>query len=90
MSKARQMPLPSAAQQFIHTCRAHPASVNETYWQHMGFAMRMSFRLFRASAAALVHAILPAFCETTASREITAMHNKITQRHVDEGQNSAV
>lgn len=84
MSRTKQLPLPNAAQQFIHTCRTHPASVNETYWQHMWFAMSMSFRLFKAGAAALLHAFLPACCETTASREITAMHNKISHRHVDE------
>ncbi|WP_348524089.1 DUF6356 family protein [Phaeobacter sp. J2-8] len=38
---------------------AHPASVNESYGQHLRFALRFSGLLFLAAGAALVHAILP-------------------------------
>ncbi len=69
------------AQQFLRTCREHPAEVNETYFQHMRFAMRMAFRLLKAASAALLHSLVPALCETTASREVCAMHDEITRRH---------
>ena len=49
----------------------------------MCFAARMSGRLFKAGAAALLHSIVPGWCETTASREICAMHNEITQRKAE-------
>lgn len=68
-------------QGFLKTCRAHPAEVDETYFQHMCFAARMSGRLFKAGAAALLHSVVPGCCETTASREICAMHNEITSRN---------
>lgn len=74
------MPANSSLQSFFKTCRDHAAEVDETYWQHMGFASRMSARLFKAGAAALLHSIVPAWCETTASREISAMHEEITRR----------
>lgn len=74
------MPSNSSVQGFIKTCRDHPAEVNETYWQHMRFAACMSGRLFKASAAAMLHSIVPGWCETTASREIAAMHEEITSR----------
>ncbi|MGY3437830.1 MULTISPECIES: DUF6356 family protein [unclassified Marinovum] len=60
---------------------AHPASVNESYFQHMRFALRFSGLLFFAAGAALVHAVLPALCEKTASRAVIRLHDMVTRRH---------
>ena len=59
----------------------HPASVDESYFQHMGFALRFAFWLFVAGFAALIHAVIPAACEKTASK-ITA---KLYQRTANRG-----
>jgi hypothetical protein len=59
----------------------HPASVDETYFGHMAFALGFAFWLGVAAAAALVHAVLPFACETTASRILTRLHAKIAERH---------
>ena len=59
---------------------AHPRSVGESYLEHSGFAFRMAVRLIGAGAAALVHAIVPCLCETTASRIIMAMHSDSVAR----------
>ena len=59
----------------------HPASVDETYFEHMRFASSFAFWLFDAAGAALVHAVVPALCESTASRIITRLHNRMTNRH---------
>jgi len=59
----------------------HPASVGETYGQHFLFALRFSGRLFLASGAAFVHALIPALCEQTASKRIKAMHHDLTHRN---------
>ena len=61
--------------------KAHPASVNATYWQHARFAFGMSVKLFAAGGAALVHAIFPQMFETTASRIIREIHHKMENRH---------
>ena len=45
----------------------HPRSVNESYFEHMGFALWFASRLLTAGGAALVHAVLPCCCEKTAS-----------------------
>ena len=37
----------------------HPAAVGETYWQHMMYAIGLSYYFFRASLQALIHAFLP-------------------------------
>ncbi len=60
---------------------AHPASVDETYFGHMRFALGFAFWLGLAAVAALVHAIVPALCETTASRILKRLNAKITSRH---------
>lgn len=75
------MPSRTSVQSFLRTCRDHPAEVDETYWQHMRFAARISGRLFKASAAAMLHSIVPGWCETTASREICTLHDEITKRN---------
>tara|TARA_R110002051_G_scaffold1008_12_gene5057 strand:- start:13758 stop:13997 length:240 start_codon:yes stop_codon:yes gene_type:complete len=59
----------------------HPATVNETFLQHMRFAFGFSFWLGVASLAALVHAFIPALCETTASRILNRLHARIQARH---------
>ncbi len=59
----------------------HPASVDETYFEHMRFASSFAFWLLFAAGAALVHAIVPALCESTASRIINRLHNRMTNRH---------
>lgn len=59
----------------------HPATVQETYFQHMRFALGFAFWLTVAGFAALVHAIIPALCETTASRILTRLTAKMTARH---------
>ncbi|MFN3664081.1 DUF6356 family protein [Yoonia sp.] len=59
----------------------HPASVNESYFAHMRFAFGFAFWLGVASLAALVHALIPALCETTASRILKRLHARIMSRH---------
>ncbi|MEO9865575.1 MAG: DUF6356 family protein [Yoonia sp.] len=59
----------------------HPATVNETYFGHMKFAFSFAFWLGVAAFAALLHAIVPALCETTASRILMRLHGRITARH---------
>ena len=52
---------------------AHPQSVGETYFEHMGVAAGFGLRLLGASIAAFVHAVLPFAFERTASRTILGM-----------------
>jgi hypothetical protein len=59
----------------------HPATVNETYFQHMRFAFSFAFWLGAAAMAALVHAFIPALFETTASRILKRLHARIESRH---------
>lgn len=58
----------------------HPQTVGESYFEHMRFALWFSSRLLMAGGAALVHAVLPFLCETTASRIIRELHQRIDGR----------
>ncbi len=57
---------------------AHPASVGETYWQHMGMALGFSARMMAGALVALVHAFLPCLFEKTGSRMIENLYRRMT------------
>jgi len=68
---------------------AHPRTVDESYLQHSAFALRIASRLLLAGTAALVHAIVPCLCQTTASRIVLAMNADIVARRAKANQPQA-
>ena len=58
----------------------HPAKVDETFFQHMLFALKFSGLLFAAAGAALVHAIIPCLFEKTASKIIARLYARTHNR----------
>ena len=58
----------------------HPRKVDETYAEHFLFALRFSTLLFAAAGAALVHALVPAWFEKTASGIITELYQQTRDR----------
>ena len=59
---------------------SHPQTVDESYGEHFRFALGFAARLFGAGCAALIHAIIPCLFESTASRMIREMHERIARR----------
>lgn len=59
---------------------AHPASVDESFFEHMWFALRFAGLLFVAAGAALLHAIVPCMFEKTASGIIEKLHHRMHNR----------
>jgi hypothetical protein len=59
---------------------SHPQAVDESYGEHFLFALGFAACLFGAGLAALVHAVVPCLFETTASRLIGKMHERIADR----------
>jgi Family of unknown function (DUF6356) len=55
----------------------HPASVGETYTEHMQVAAGFGLRLFLASLACFVHALLPFLFERTGSTAIQSLHGSM-------------
>jgi len=58
----------------------HPASVDETYFEHMAFAAGFSAKLFAAAFAAMIHALLPFLFEKTASGIIRTLYERTHNR----------
>jgi hypothetical protein len=58
----------------------HPRSVGETYLEHLGFAMGVARGLFLAGAAAFIHALVPALCQTSVSKRITRLATRVSPR----------
>ena len=56
---------------------AHPATVGETYGEHMVMAGSFALKLLLASLACLVHALLPFLFEKTGSRMICQLHDRM-------------
>lgn len=60
----------------------HPASVGETYWQHLASAWSFSWRMAVASLACLIHALLPFLFTKYGSETITQLHDRmVINRH---------
>ena len=65
---------------FFRAFKDHPASVGESYMEHMAFAGWFALELFLAGGAALIHALVPPLFETTASTRIRALYHRIESR----------
>jgi len=53
----------------------HPASVGESYFEHMGVASRFSANLLLAGLACMVHAVLPFAFVKTGSKMINGLYS---------------
>jgi hypothetical protein len=68
---------------------AHPASVGETYSQHMRFAFRFGSQMLAGGAAAVIHSICPFLFVTTASR-INDQLSRCARARMDAGCDSSM
>lgn len=59
---------------------AHPASVGETYTEHLAAAARLGIGLIAAGLACLLHALVPAAFEDRASRAVARLHRELAER----------
>lgn len=60
----------------------HPASVGESYTEHMHTAAWFGWRMFLGSLACFVHAILPFLFTRTGSATITLLHDRMVVNRV--------
>jgi hypothetical protein len=58
----------------------HPRTVNESYFEHAGFAGRFAATLFLAALCALVHAVFPAIFDKTASKMVAKLYAQTSGR----------
>ncbi|MFH5926089.1 DUF6356 family protein [Roseomonas xinghualingensis] len=60
----------------------HPASVGETYVEHMHTAAWFGWRMLLGSLACFVHALLPFLFTRTGSATITQLHDRMVVNRV--------
>jgi hypothetical protein len=60
----------------------HPASVDETYFQHMGMALGFGGRMLVGGLACFVHGLFPWLCLTRGSDTIRALHHRMVTHRV--------
>lgn len=56
---------------------AHPASVGETYWQHMRSAFGFGVAMIAGGLACLAHGLLPFLFTSTGSRTVGVLHDRM-------------
>jgi Family of unknown function (DUF6356) len=61
----------------IRAFSEHPASVGETYTEHMGRASCFGVRMIAAGVACLLHALLPFLFVHTGSRAIAELNERM-------------
>ena len=61
----------------LHHFTDHPASVDETYTEHMAMALSFAGPLFLAALCALVHAFLPFVFEKSSSKIVTRLYERM-------------
>lgn len=64
----------------IRKTSKHLEMVNEGYFEHMSFALKFSMRMIFGGFGGLIHAIIPAFHQTTASRTVRSLHKDMEER----------
>jgi hypothetical protein len=55
----------------------HPASVGESYLEHLGRATGFGLRMVFAGLACLLHGLLPFMFQRTGSRAISELHERM-------------
>ena len=63
----------------------HPNSVGESYTEHQTFALDVSFQLFIAAFACLIHALVPALFERTASTIVNEVYSIMQKKRAPRG-----
>lgn len=58
----------------------HPASVDETYAQHLLTAASFGAKMIGAGLACMAHGLLPAVFETRGSDTVRALHERMAAR----------
>ena len=55
----------------------HPATVGETYTQHLGHALGFGLRMVFAGLACMIHALVPALFVRTGSETVATLYDRM-------------
>lgn len=63
----------------------HPASVGETYFEHLGMALGFAGRMMLAAVVCTAHAFLPFLFEKTGSRMVADLYHRTGPGRIQPG-----
>jgi hypothetical protein len=58
----------------------HPASLGESYGEHLREASRFGLAMVVGGAACMIHALVPALFETRGSDTVAQLHDKLVRK----------
>lgn len=58
----------------------HPAAVGESYGEHFRVAGRFGAKMIVGGCGALLHAVVPALCQTAGSRTVDGLHAEMVAK----------
>jgi hypothetical protein len=64
---------------------AHPRLIGETYTEHFSVAGKFGLTMIRGGVCALLHALVPAWCETTGSDTIRRLNKIMVEQRAAKG-----
>jgi hypothetical protein len=59
---------------------AHPRTVGEGYWEHFSVASRFGIQMLIGGGKAMVHAVFPNLCQTSASDTVVKLHAILVEK----------
>ncbi len=68
----------------------HPATVGESYTEHLGVATRFGARMILGGLGAVLHGVFPFLFTTTGSRTVEALHAEMVAKRGAEAQKRTV
>ena len=72
-------------ERFQRFFREHPASVGESYLEHLAKAFGFGLRLIATGVACLVHALVPAAFSTAASNTVRSLYRGMVVEREERG-----
>ncbi|OVZ61220.1 hypothetical protein CDO44_06140 [Pigmentiphaga sp. NML080357] len=67
---------------------SHPASVGESYFEHLAASWGFARRMFTAALAGLVHGLFPFLCVSTGSSIVKQLNERMVVNRVKGGAGS--
>jgi len=75
-------PAASSRQPFLdRVFLEHPRSLSENYWEHQQRALGFGMAMIAGGIACVIHALVPALFERTASTTVLRLHERMRATH---------
>ncbi len=63
----------------------HPASVGESYLEHLKTSSGFGLRMIAGGIACFIHAIFPFLCTRTGSQQVCTLHERMILNRIQKG-----